>query len=44
MNKDKFRKEIDNLDSQILDLLEKRIDAARQIGKIKLEAVNRDEM
>lgn len=38
MNKDSFRKEIDNLDSQILDLLEKRIDAAREIGKIKLEA------
>ncbi|MBO7521000.1 MAG: chorismate mutase, partial [Opitutales bacterium] len=37
MDKNTFREQIDNLDSQILDLLEKRIACAKEIGKIKLE-------
>ncbi|MBO5255236.1 MAG: prephenate dehydratase [Opitutales bacterium] len=32
---DKFRKEIDTIDSQILELLAKRISCAKEIGKIK---------
>ena len=32
---DSFRKEIDNIDTQILDLLSKRIACAKEIGKIK---------
>ncbi len=33
---DKFRKEIDLIDTQILELLAKRISCAKEIGKIKL--------
>ena len=36
MDKDTFRQKIDTLDSEILDLLEKRIECAKEIGKIKL--------
>ena len=35
---DKIRKEIDTIDTQILDLLAKRIACAREIGKIKTDA------
>ena len=37
MDKNTFREQIDDLDSQILNLLEKRIACAKEIGKIKLE-------
>ena len=36
MDKDTFRQNIDRLDSEILDLLEKRIECAKEIGKIKM--------
>ncbi|MBO6102725.1 MAG: prephenate dehydratase [Opitutales bacterium] len=36
--KDKFREEIDSIDSEILKLLSRRITCAKEIGKIKLEA------
>lgn len=32
---DNFRKEIDSIDTEILDLIARRIDCAREIGKIK---------
>lgn len=38
MNKNKYRDEIDSIDTQILQLLDRRISCAKEIGKIKLEA------
>ncbi|MBO5781969.1 MAG: chorismate mutase, partial [Opitutales bacterium] len=37
MDKNTFREQIDSLDTQILNLLEKRISCAKEIGRIKLE-------
>ncbi len=37
MNKDEVRKTIDSIDTQILDLLAKRIACAKEVGKIKAE-------
>ncbi len=37
MDKDSIRKEIDTLDSQILDLLSSRISCAKEIGRMKME-------
>ena len=34
---DKFRNEIDTIDTQILELLAKRIACAKEIGKIKTD-------
>lgn len=41
MNKDTIRQEIDSIDTRILELLEKRISCAKEIGKIK-KALNEE--
>ena len=37
MDKDSIRKEIDTIDTQILNLLEERVARAKAIGRIKVE-------
>lgn len=37
MDKDTVRKEIDAIDTQVLDLLARRIECAREVGRLKLE-------